>query len=72
MDSLPDLGIAGVAGISGRLKAISANLKEGDPPVATGSIAAEGPIEVQTFRRMPCGNPKIGFQRYQIRLQSVR
>jgi hypothetical protein len=49
LDSLPDLGIAGVAGVSENLKGISTNLKQGDPPVAIGQFKVDTPLDVQTL-----------------------
>ena len=49
LDSLSNLGIAGVAGVSENLKGISTNLKQGDPPAAIGQFKVDKPLDVQTL-----------------------
>jgi hypothetical protein len=49
LDSLPSLGVAGIAGVSDRFKRISSNLKQGDPPTPTYFLPLEKPLEVQTL-----------------------
>lgn len=49
LDSLPNLGIAGVAGNSGEIRRIATNIRHGCPPRAVGRIRVKGPIKVQTL-----------------------
>jgi hypothetical protein len=49
LDFLPNLGIAGVAGVSELIKETSSNLKQGDPPMPTWHLPVEKPLEVQTL-----------------------
>jgi hypothetical protein len=49
LEMIPDLGIAGVAGVSENLKGISTNLRQGNPPVAIGQFKVDTPLDVQTL-----------------------
>jgi len=49
LNSLPNLGIAGVAGKSEYEKEIITNLKHGNPPHYAGKIQIQNPEEVQTL-----------------------
>jgi GT2 family glycosyltransferase len=61
LDSLPNFGVAGIAGVSERLKGISSNMKQGDPPMPTWHFAVEKSLEVQTLDECLIIIPKVVF-----------
>jgi GT2 family glycosyltransferase len=64
LESLPNIGVAGIAGVSEQLKGISSNLKEGDPPMKTCHLPLEKPLEVQTLDECLVIIPKIIFDEH--------
>lgn len=49
LDSIPNIGIVGVAGKSKLSRFIISNIKEGIPPKSVGKILINEPVEVQTL-----------------------
>ncbi|MGD0950822.1 MAG: glycosyltransferase [Methanotrichaceae archaeon] len=64
LESLHNIGVAGIAGVSEQLKGISSNLKEGDPPMKTCHLPLEKPLEVQTLDECLIIIPKIIFDEH--------
>ncbi len=61
LDSIPDLGVAGVAGKSESQKEVISNLKHGNPPHFAGGIQISEPEQVQTLDECLLIIPKTVF-----------
>jgi GT2 family glycosyltransferase len=61
MASLPSLGIAGMAGVSDKLKELSTNLKQGIPPLPAAARTVDRLMEVQTLDECLVLIPKAVF-----------
>jgi len=65
LDSLPNLGIAGIAGKSGNKKEIITNIKHGVPPKLAGKIQIKKPEKVQTIDECLIIIPRLIFNKLQ-------
>lgn len=64
LDSIPNLGIAGVAGMKAK-KGVLTLIEHGEPPVWAGSILIKKPEEVQTLDECLFIIPKSTFKSFQ-------
>lgn len=65
LDSLQNLGIAGVAGKSENKKGVITNIKDGTPPKLTGKIQIKSPTKVQTLDECLVIIPRSVFNMFQ-------
>jgi len=66
LDSLENLGIVGVAGVSERFDGIISNIKHGNPPRAAGTIQINHPVEAQTLDECLFIIPRSIFDKCQL------
>ena len=64
LDSIPNLGIAGVAGMKAK-KGVLTRIEHGEPPIWAGSILIKKPEEVQTLDECLFIIPKSAFKSLQ-------